>query len=319
MYALRLNETLDNIYHLLLALARTLEPEACYLDDLVNVLERARADEDIHTSYTLLPVLSCVACGGPTENAVPVAAAWRALHIAAHLFDSVQDQEVPPSPDPVTARALTIDVAMGLLALANLALHEVPESVGAQAKQTLIRGFQRAIVRAAGGQHLEFTHSHPPDLETYFHIVGLKSGEPFALAVQSGGLVAGASEETLARYRTFGYNVGVLIQLMDDWRDFVSDPGNGHAHSLPFVYAISVASPPFAEQLQLERTRKHREESAQRVREMVREVGGISYTVGEIFRHFERAVGALSVESDYILHEWIVNVMGRFSSRGSKP
>lgn len=193
MYTFRREDILEQIYAVLTTLAREAEPEECYLQDILRVLREARAHEEPRTSFTLLPVLSCLAGGGVMEHAVPVAAAWRALHIAAHLLDSVQDEDISPAANTARTRALTINVATGILALAGLALTQVPQSVEEQTRRALHRDFQRAIVRAAGGQHPEFTRSPRPDLETYFHIAALKSGEPFALATQSWGVVAGAS------------------------------------------------------------------------------------------------------------------------------
>jgi len=38
-----------------------------------------------------LPLISCQAVRGVTDNAVPIAAAWAILHCAAIIFDTVQD------------------------------------------------------------------------------------------------------------------------------------------------------------------------------------------------------------------------------------
>ena len=80
------------------------------------------------------------------------------------------------------------------------------------------------------------------------------------------------------------------------------------------MYALSVASSDEEAQLREEWARSREErESSQYMRDMVRKMGGISYTLGEIFRHFERAVSALAVKDDYLLREWLLGMMARFS------
>lgn len=299
---------LDSVYGLLLSTVREVSPDDVYFQTLVSVLKRARqAERKPHASFTLLPILSCMACGGVAERAIPVAAAWRALHIAAHLFDAVQDAVRTSPPVREANSELTINTATGLLALAGLVLNRMPNEMW---EHTLGISFYQTILRAAGGQHLELSLVTFPDLDTYFRIAALKSGEPFALAAQSGAQVAGAHDEAMMHCRTFGYNVGILIQLLDDWRDFMTNTLVEEGYPLPVVYVFAVASPELSQRLRESWNQRGEEGEAQKVRDLVQELGGLTYTLGEMFRYFERACAALtSVEGADLLHEWLLEVV----------
>jgi len=291
------------VYDLLMSLVQSVQPDVRYRQDILQVLERAQAQEDARTSFTLLPVLACVAGGGEAAEAIPVAAAWRSLHMAAYLLDGVQDGDMPDASTATLARAT--NVATGLSALANLALLRTPAS----ARHTLYEDFQKTVLRTAGGQHVDVMLTGPPDLDTYFRLVGLKSGEPFALAVRSGGIVAGVSASVIDRYTTFGYNVGILMQMMDDWLDFTSSSSGGHGYPLPVVYACTVASP--EEAAFLRDAWHHRDGRSLEVRERVERLGGHAYVMGEIARYTERALSALEgIEHPDVLRDWLLRVMG---------
>lgn len=302
-----LDTLLDSVYNLLVSAVQEVSPDNVYFQTMVGVLERARqAERKPHASFTLLPVLSCVACGGVVERAIPVAAAWRALHIAAHLFDTVQDAaRTSPLACEVNSE-LTINTATGLLALAGLVLNRIPNEMEEHALEI---SFYQTILRAAGGQHLELSLVTYPDLDTYFRIAALKSGEPFALAAQSGAQVAGANNEVIESCRTFGYNVGILIQLLDDWRDFMTNVLAEEGYPLPIVYAFAVASPELSQHLRESWDQRGDEGEAQKVRDLVQVLGGLTYTLGEMFRYFERACTALTrVEGADMLRQWLLEM-----------
>ncbi|HID90170.1 MAG TPA: hypothetical protein EYP52_10765 [Anaerolineae bacterium] len=54
------------------------------------------------------------------------------------------------------------------------------------------------------------------------------------------------------------------------------------------------------------------EDAAENVRDIVHRLGGIAYTLGEIFRYVERALSALSnEEEDHLLGEWLLALVER--------
>ncbi len=311
---------LNEVYALLKNLVQEISPYPAYLLEIQRVLNAALQAENTATSFTLLPILTCQAAGGVPQQGIPVAAAWRALHIAAHLLDDVQDGDVHHLSSSTLDIPRLINLATGFITLASLALTRLAETQGAQTAFTLYRDFHQAILRTAGGQHLDLTLSHPPDLTTYFHLIGLKSGQPFALATRAAAQAANVPSHRVVRYEQFGYNVGILVQIADDLAGFrrIGPQGDiraGH-WPLPVVYALEVASGQEALCLRAELARVvHREDAAAQVRALVISLGGESYAVLEMLRYRRRALDALQPHEpqDRPLRDWLMRLYYLFS------
>lgn len=63
---------------------------------LRGLVEQDLARKQDAGALPLLPLLTCELVGGDSHVAIPVAAAWNLLHLAAQIFDDLQDGEVPP-------------------------------------------------------------------------------------------------------------------------------------------------------------------------------------------------------------------------------
>jgi octaprenyl-diphosphate synthase len=74
----------------------------------------------------------------------------------------------------------------------------------------------------AEGEVLQLTRAHDLDLDraTYLQIISAKTAELFAAAAESGAVVAGANDADAAALRSFGMNLGLAFQLVDDALDY---------------------------------------------------------------------------------------------------
>lgn len=90
-------------------------------------------------------------------------------------------------------------------------------------------------------------------IDMYLAVVGAKTAALFEGAAHSGALIAGAAPEMVAALKSYGRNLGVAYQLIDDALDyagFESDLGKSVGDdfregkmTLPVVYAIARARP----------------------------------------------------------------------------
>jgi len=291
-----------------------------YALEIERALDAALEAEDATTSFTLLPILTCQAAGGMPEEAIPAAAAWRALHIAAQLLDDVEDGDVHLLSERPFDIPRLINLATGFIALSGSALTRLSGTDKARLMHRLDGDFHQAVLRVAGGQHLDLVTPCPPDLATYFRVVGLKSGQAFALATRAGALIASALRAQVARYERFGYNVGILVQIADDLAGFHQAGPRGDIAAgrcpLPVVYALEVASTEEALQLQTWLSRVAGEEDvACEVRALVTALGGEAYSMLEIVRYRERALAALQAHSrhDAPLRDWLMRLYDSLS------
>ncbi len=93
----------------------------------------------------------------------------------------------------------------------------------AEARVAIIAEIARAtgtIGGMIGGQvmDLEAEHVHP-DAQTLEYIHRSKTGALLTASVVSGGIYAGASEAQIAGLRSFGENIGLAFQIVDDVLD----------------------------------------------------------------------------------------------------
>jgi competence protein ComQ len=190
-----------------------------------------------------LPVLCCEAVGGDERQARVITVAWRLLYTAAKMLDDVEDGDLTTWRGIGPSQA--INAATSLIFAAQLALSRLCElGVSEKLTLTICEDFNSTSLRICLGQHADLTEENP-SIERYFQIVASKSGEPFALACRAGAPLGTRNPERVAHYSEFGYNLGVIIQIMDDFEGIWnircrSDLVIGK-RALPIIYAISVA------------------------------------------------------------------------------
>ena len=192
-----------------------------------------------------LPLLTCEATGGDPAHAIPIAAAWHLLHCAAHLLDDVEDQALEPPLDParVVNWATTLTFAAQLLLLRSARWGVSTDRVLA-----LSQTFNAASLCICAAQDADLAAGQEGNLslDDYWRIAGAKGGAPLALACRAGAMLGTQPQTEVDIYATFGYHLGVLMQLGDDLHALWTPRGRGDLstaeRTLPVVYALTVAS-----------------------------------------------------------------------------
>ncbi|HEY0604753.1 MAG TPA: polyprenyl synthetase family protein [Herpetosiphonaceae bacterium] len=304
-------QLLPQAYALLAELLRPPQHDHSYNQALTRVLHAAQASEAAGFPLALLPLLTCQAAGGDPRSAIPVAAAWRALHIGLKLLDDVEDGDVARMNAGVNP-AQVLNLSTGFLAAAQLALTHLP----AAQCHVLQADFLQTVLRMARGQHVDLDRSTARSIQTYFQVMEAKSGAFFALAAASGSKCATTDCTEIAKYQDFGYNVGILIQIVDDWSDIALKHGQGDLTTgqatLAVCYAQTVASP--AERVHLESLLACAPTSAaaeHEARHLLTTLGCEMYMQAELARYRRRSLavfdGAGGLSSAVRpLHDWFV-------------
>jgi geranylgeranyl pyrophosphate synthase len=262
---------------------------------------RAKNEDHDPSMWGLLPGLCCQASGGEPLLADPVAAAWLLFYTAAHLMDSLEDQD---DPDPWWAElgaGAAINVATGLYFSACLALQELnSHAIDGQAVQEVTAQVLRPFLVMCSGQYQDLLHP-PLTLEQYWRIAGAKSGAFFAMACQAGARLATAQEETTDGFRQFGLHLGLLLQILDDLQDYrelseshrLANP-RSLSRSLPAVYLREVGSAQAVERFDLLLPQAHVNPAAVvELTRIIEENGGVLYLLVELDKHYDLALAGL--------------------------
>jgi geranylgeranyl pyrophosphate synthase len=183
----------------------------------------------------LRPVL-CVAaaelCGSPPDDALPAAVALECVHTYSLIHDDLPclDNDDLRRGRPTLHRAF--DEATALLAGDALLTHAfVLLSTAHTDRPTLAHALIRELADAAGSRRLiggqmedvlaeKRTDVTATDLE-FIH--RNKTAAMLEASLVMGGLVAGATETTLAALRRTGEHLGLCFQIVDDVLDATAD------------------------------------------------------------------------------------------------
>ena len=191
-----------------------------------------------------------------------------------------------------------------------------------------MRLYDDTCVALCEGQYIDITASEgsrPMSVELYFDMIGRKTAALIAASVEAGALLATDDEAVIARYRAFGWALGVAFQLNDDllgiWGDQAAtgkEPSDvaRHKMTLPVIYAFAQASA--AERTRLEAIWQVETPGAADVAEavaLIDKLGGRDYTREQAREHRDRALaelegaGVVDAEALESLRDIIVGVI----------
>jgi geranylgeranyl diphosphate synthase type I len=210
-----------------------------------------------HTGKRLRPTICLLACegaAGDSVRALPAAAAVELVHNFSLVHDDVQDRdEKRHGRDTVWAvwgEAQAINAGDALLALAHLALAEMPDAEAAVAASRVLN--QRTLEMVEGQvMDLEFEKRLDIGLDAYLEMISRKTGALFDAALSLGAIAAWAPAETVAALGRCGRQLGLAFQVRDDMLGIwgaesrtgkpVAADIRRRKKSLPIVYALDRA------------------------------------------------------------------------------
>lgn len=253
------------------------------------------------SDWLRLSGLCCQAVGGDPLTADRLTAAWFLFSRAAHLMDSVQDQD---EPEPWWAEAgpgAALSAATGLFFSATAlleGLHLQPLAPGAAVE--IIRRFSDCFLTMGSGQFFDLTRP-ALTLEDYWKVAEAKSGAFFGLACWAGARLATQQPETLERFHRFGTQIGVLVQIADDIDELGLLGGETGGTSLipgpraiPVVYARAVLPAGEQERLSAAMASAARYPAAVlELREILEKTGAPLYILAELHRRYQAALSEL--------------------------
>jgi geranylgeranyl pyrophosphate synthase len=154
------------------------------------------------------------------EKTMSVAASVELLHTATLVHDDLIDsaKERRGAPTLHTALPLGVTVLTGdFLFAQSAALAAEADSV------EVVKVFSRTLVSICRGEILQAqTKWQVPSMELYIERIYGKTAALFEAAALSGALLGDISEDDIQAFSTFGRELGLAFQMIDDALDFVS-------------------------------------------------------------------------------------------------
>lgn len=169
----------------------------------------------------LLTVLFARASGYQGANLHELASALEFLHSATLMHDDIMDnaelRRGQPAAHTIFGLGPTILAGDVLLALAN-------EIAASMKNPELITSLSQAIMRTATGQIMEIATLHKASIsqEEYLQVITGKTAYLIEAACETGVIIAGGASVMREAARTYGLNLGIAFQLVDDALDYTS-------------------------------------------------------------------------------------------------
>jgi geranylgeranyl diphosphate synthase type I len=270
----------------------------------------------------LLGLLAYASIAGDFRAALPGAAAVELGHNFSLVHDDIEDN------DRERRHRATLWVRHGipqainagdmLFTLSRVALHRLSDLGFSDARVLrVMRLYDRTCVALCEGQYLDIWASEQPEpmsVELYFDMIGRKTAALIAASVEAGALLATDDEEVIARYRAFGWDLGIAFQLNDDllgiWgeqKQTGKEPTDvaRHKMTLPVIYAFEHAGPEDRARLEaIWRTEEPADCEVAEAVALIERLGGRDYTRDQARERRDRALAELEaagvVKSDVL-------------------
>jgi len=259
----------------------------------------------------LLGLLAYASIVGDHAAALPGAAAVELGHNFSLVHDDIEDGDRERRHRPTLwalhGVAQAINAGDMLFSLSRVALHRLSDLGFSDAKVLrLMRLYDQTCVALCEGQYIDIATSESDGLmsvELYFDMIGRKTAALIAASVEAGALLATDDDEVIARYRAFGWALGLAFQLNDDllgiWgaeRSTGKEPTDiaRHKKTLPVIYAFEHAGPEDRDRLaELYRQSQPTTDDVAEIIALLERSGAHDFTRNEARRYRDEALAEL--------------------------
>jgi geranylgeranyl diphosphate synthase type I len=208
----------------------------------------------------LLGLLAYSSIAGDHARALPGAAAVELGHNFSLVHDDIEDGDEERRHRATLWRLHGVPQAINagdtLFSLSRIALHRLTDLGFSDAKVLrLMRLFDQTCLALCEGQYLDIATSESDELmgvDEYLDMIGRKTAALIAASIEAGALLATDDEDVIARYRGFGWALGLAFQVNDDLLGIWGSPeATGKRASdvihrkktLPVIFAAEHADP----------------------------------------------------------------------------
>jgi geranylgeranyl diphosphate synthase type I len=254
-----------------------------------------------------LALLSARAVGADESIAIPGAVAVELVHNFSLVHDDLMDGDVERRHRPTVwalhGAAAAILCGDAMLALATQVLLDVGTLDAIEAARRLAAATQELI----RGQHadLDFEQRHYVGVDECLAMAAGKTGALLACSAAIGAVLAGAPAATVRALSTYGAELGLSFQLVDDllgiWGDAattgkpVGSDLRARKKSLPVAFALADGGPASAELARWVATEgPDSDDDVSRAANLVEAAGGRAWAAEEATRRLALAESALA-------------------------
>ncbi|MDD4652169.1 MAG: polyprenyl synthetase family protein [Methanothrix sp.] len=182
----------------------------------------------------LILIFSAQAMGESAASAMNAAMAIELVHAASLVHDDILDQGLERRGAQSALQRFGPDAAL----LAGDWLISRSIELISHYSQPVISTFASACMDMSEGELMDLSYASSEN--DYYQCISKKTASLFSASAKMGGLIAGAGEEDAARLESYGTNLGLSYQVLDDLEEFLGlDQGKSSQKTsvtLPIIY-----------------------------------------------------------------------------------
>jgi len=230
------------------------------------------------------------------ELLIPMAASMELLHVATLIHDDTVDKA------HLRHGKMSINRAWGDSSAVLLGDYLFANSACLAAEPRNLRVvtlFAQTLMTVCTGEIEESVKPFNESKDYYLQMIGNKTASLFTTAAESGAVLSQAPEDVIQSLRSYGYNLGIAFQMVDDILDFTSmeevmgkpvasDLSRG-VYTLPMILFLER---PEGNEVR-EMLERDKEEGAEVVVDMIRKSSVIEDCYQEVHSYCTRACSAL--------------------------
>lgn len=208
-------------------------------EELELVEKRLRETADVEQSFLRRILSHVVGSGGKrirpalvilaskfhnsdAEKILPLAASVELLHTATLVHDDLLDGSLLRRGSPTLNTSLSTEV---VILVGDYLFARAADLAAATMSVPIVSMFAQTLMTICSGELTLATNSRGwrPTRQDYYRSIYSKTASLFAACTEGGGLLSGASASMVDALRTYGYDLGMAFQILDDILDFAGD------------------------------------------------------------------------------------------------
>jgi geranylgeranyl diphosphate synthase type I len=168
----------------------------------------------------LMTLLCCQAAGGDWKTALPAASAIEWTHNFSLIHDDIQDRSELRRGRPTVwkkwGRAQAINTGDAIFVLSRLTTQRL--AAAPQKILTVQKVLDETSMALTAGQHLDISFEDAKDvtIEDYLQMISGKTAALLSASCRIGALLATDLDGRIEAYASFGANLGMAFQIIDD-------------------------------------------------------------------------------------------------------